>query len=218
MRRYWTVQEEWKGETVFMVGGGPSLRGVSLDCLRGRRVVAINSSYLKVPFADLLFFGDARWFLEHREGLDIAAFKGRIASCSSSVSHPRVLNLNRVVPPPGYAEARDAVASQRTSLQGAMNLVGHLGARKIVLVGIDMGRAPDGVSHHHAPHPWPPRPGNVVWDEQMHMLESIVEPLKRHKIEVVNTSPVSRIPWWPKQSLQDVLAMESDDVGRQHAS
>ncbi len=210
MKRYWTVQEEWKGSTVYIVGGGPSLRGVDLGCLKGRRVIVINSSYLKCPFADLLFFGDARWYWEHHDTPEFRNFRGLKVSCSVSLSGPDLRHLQRVIPSAtcGYAEPRDMVASQRTSLQGAMNIAGHLGVKRIVLVGIDMGRAPDGASHHHRTHPWPPRPGNVVWDEQLHSLEWIVEPLKKRGIDVVNTSAVSRIPWWPKMTLAGALDSE----------
>lgn len=209
MRNPYKIGREYPDETIFIIGGGPSLRGVSLDCLRGRRCIVINSSYTIVPWADWLFFGDQRWWLEHDERPAMKAFGGRILTCSSSVSHHRVYKVNRVIPPPGLAFSNDSVASQRTSTQGAMNLAFHLGASRIVLVGIDMGRAPDGTTHHHIPHPWKPRPGNVVWDEQLEQMEKIVAPLKKRNVEVINTSPVSRIEWWPKATLIEAVAMES---------
>jgi hypothetical protein len=213
----WRIPRAWPGETAYVVGGGPSLRNVDLACLKGRRVIVVNSSYQLVPFADYLFFGDQRWWLEHDWRPEMQNFRGQIVTCSTSVSHLRVHKVNRRLPPEiGLAVENDAVVSQRTSTQGAMNLAFHLGVKRIVLVGIDMGRAPDGASHHHKPHPWPPRPGNVVWDEQLEQLQHIVGPLKRHGVEVINTSPVSRIEWWPKMSLQ--AALESDNVGRKHAS
>jgi len=205
----WRIEPLWCGETVFIVAGGPSLRGVNLDCLKGRKVIAVNSSYEKVPFADLLFFGDARWWTDHADKLK--KFSGRIVTCSGAVSSDKLLKLRRVVPgngSPGFAEDRDATASQRTSLQGAMNIASHLGARREVLLGADMGRASDGASHHHSKHRWPVRQGNVTWNEQMSHLKLIVEPLAKRKVEVINTSLVSRIPWWPKMSLTDFLAKE----------
>ncbi len=90
----------------------------------------------------------------------------------------------------------------RTSLHAAMNFAVHLGASRLVLLGADM--QPDGErTHHHAPHPWPQKPG--CWDTQMTALRQTVEPLAQMGIEVINTSPVSRIDWWPKASLDECL-------------
>jgi hypothetical protein len=67
MKLLWNVTPEWAGETVFIVAGGPSVAAQNLDVLAGRKVIAVNSSYERVPGADVLFFGDCRWWDEHRE-------------------------------------------------------------------------------------------------------------------------------------------------------
>lgn len=201
----WSVPKEWQGETAYIVAGGPSVKQQNLELLRGRRVIVVNSSYLAVPFADILFFGDARWYNEHRRQQTINSFKGRVVTCSAAVRGPNILGLTRVNPPPGFCEEPTKVASQRTNLQGAMNLAAHLGINRIVLLGADMGRAEDGTTHHHDAHPWKNAPGNACWDMQMEHLALIVEPLKARGIEVINTSSVSRIPWWPKKTLEEVV-------------
>lgn len=201
----WTVPKEWQGETAYIVGGGTSVKQQNLELLRGRRVIAVNSSYLAVPWADFLFFGDARWYNDQRRKPQLEKFAGRIVTCSAAVRGPRLLGLTRVNPPPGYADLPTHVVSQRTSTQGAMNLAGHLGAIRLVLLGVDMGRAEDGSSHHHEPHPWKHTPGNGCWDQQMEHLRLIAEPLRSRGIEVVSVSPISRIDWWPKQTLEETL-------------
>lgn len=203
----WIISEEWKGETAFILGGGPSVKQLNLELLQGRRVVALNSSYLTYPKADILFFGDARWWNHQRQKNRVAldAFAGRIVTCSGAVRGHRLLGLRRINPPPGFAEERHAVASQQTNMQGAMNMCAHLGVSRIVLLGADMGRAPDGSSHHHDPHPWPNAEGNVCWDRQMDQLKLIAAPLAERKIEVINCSLASRIDWWPKQPLEGII-------------
>lgn len=202
----WNVEKEWLGETAFVICGGTSVENEDLSQLKGRRVVVVNSSYEKYPDADILFFGDERWFNHHKKNL--VDFKGRIATISAKASgkDTRLLLLKKRTPPPGLASEPGVVVMERTSLQGAINLLVHLGVKKIVLIGADMKRAADGRSHHHTPHPWQNKPGDRSWDLQMKQLHQLVDPLKALEIEVINTSPITRINWWPKKSLSEVLS------------
>jgi hypothetical protein len=218
---YWTIPKLWHGETAFVIGGGPSGDSVDWEKLRGRKVIAVNSSFEKVPFADYLFFGDERWFRHNKAAL--ANFAGRIVTPSVAANDSdwpkakKLLRVRRRMPNttnrrrpfgPGLDPHPNAVVSNRTSVQGAMNLAYHLGVYRIVLVAVDMGRAPDGRTHHHSPHPWKNKPGNLTWDGQLEQLGLIVQPLRERGIVVFNTSPVSRIPdsWgWQPASLESIL-------------
>lgn len=197
----WQIPEEWPGETAFVVAGGPSVPADAPQLLAGRRVIAINSSYQLVPAADVLIFQDSRWWPEHQVRLQ--SFAGRIVSFHGAPGGERVQRVRRLDVSHGLSWERDALVFGRTTLQPAINLAVLLGSRRVVLLGADMGPAPDGRTHHHAPHPWPQRPG--CWDEQMQFLERSVGALRAAGVEILNASPVSRIPWWPKCSLQDYL-------------
>lgn len=207
----WAVPAEWPGETVFIICGGPSVGYQPTNRLLGRKVIAVNSSYETVPFAQYVFFGDNRWFNEHRDRPEFKALKGRIVTCSNAAHDPtgRLLKTERYTPgvtgPLGLCEERDHIASQRTSAQGAMNLAYHLGAARIVLLGLDMGRATDGRTHHHKPHIWANKPGNLTWDIQMKQLRLIVEPLRAKGIQVFNTNANSRCKFWPFAPLESFL-------------
>jgi hypothetical protein len=203
---WWRVAPEWAGETAFIVAGGTSVLGQDLSRLRGRRVIVVNSSYEAVPFADFLFFGDASWWETHYRREALAVFAGRVVTVSVRAVGERLLRLRRRVPPPGLSLDPSCVVSERTSLQGAINLAVHLGAKRIVLLGADMCRARDGRSHHHSPHPRPNKPGNRTWDIQMTQLRLIAAPLRTLGIEVINTSPISRIDWWPRAELAGCLS------------
>lgn len=198
----WTVPREWPDETAFIVAGGPSVSGIDLSLLKGRRVIVVNSSFTAVPFADFLFFADARWWLEY--GARTKGFGGRIVTVAKALGDKRLLRLHKVKPPPGLTSKPSHVAMQRTSLHGAMNLAFHLGVNRIVLLGADMRAAKDGRTHHHKPHKWRVKP--TAWTKQMQDLRMIAAPLAEKGVEVINCSAVSRIDWWPKvDRLEDCL-------------
>ncbi|WP_409188437.1 hypothetical protein [Bradyrhizobium sp. RDM4] len=203
--KWWSVPPAWQGETAFLVGGGPSVAGQDLARLRGRRVIAINSSYALLPFADILFFGDLRWWNDHKDRLD--GFAGRIVTCRKNPGglkglRREVFELERQNPP-GLALHRSRVIFRRTSYAAAINLAVHLGCAEIVALGLDGKRDAKGRAHHHAPHRWPTKP--ACWAEQLAELATLVEPLQQLGVRVRNASPGSAVELWPHVDLEDIL-------------
>jgi hypothetical protein len=196
---YWTAPPLWEGEQCFIVGGGPSLTGFDFERLRGRRIIVINSSYEVVPFADVLLFGDDRWWHWRRD--HARQFEGLIVTCGGILDFR--LKRMRAAKPEGPTEDRQALAFRNTSLTAAMNLALHFGVSRMVLLGIDMKAAADGRTHHHKPHPHPSREG--CWDRQMKDIVTFVEPLARRGVEVINANPDSRLALWPKHDIGELL-------------
>jgi hypothetical protein len=207
---FWSVPREWPGETVFIVGGGPSVLGVDLEALRGRRVIAINSSVYKLPWADILYFGDWRWWAEPVNQAVVASFRGRVVSVSRLVADDKKVRMCRAAKPPGLALAHDSLMQKFTSLTAATNLAAHLigPGGTIVWLGADGKLAADGRSHHHPPHRWPHKPG--CYDKQHADLVTIVPSLRALKITAFNASPgTAWTDLLPVISLQDVLGERS---------
>lgn len=200
-----SIAREWEGEDAFLVCGGPSFASVDVELLRSRRVIAVNSSVHSVPFADILFFADERWEINNRAA--VKAFKGRAVSASYGDVHCDYISfLRRPRPsetPAGLSMDPTQVYLRHTSVRGAINLLCHLGVRRIVTLGLDGGPDPNGRAHHHQPHPWGPVAG--IWDRQREELAGIVAPLRMRGVELLNASPGSRIPFWPIVELDDVL-------------
>lgn len=200
--KYYTAAAQWPGETAFVVAGGTSVDQYKpLDCLRGRKVVAINSSIKDVPFADVLYFGDTRWFNHHRKNL--ADFCGRIVTVSAIAASAAGVDLMKKRHPPGLSKDRQELTARRTSLVPVINLLAHYGVKVIVLLGADGGPGADGRTHHHDRHPWPLR--EDCWDQQRADLESICKPLQKIGITVLNASPGTKLDLWPVVKLEDVL-------------
>jgi hypothetical protein len=211
------ILPEWKGEVAFIIAGGPSVKTQNLELLRGRRVIAINSSYEAVPWADVLFFGDGRWWNGDRKiGFKgnhdnvRKVFCGRIITCSRVARFIDRVEVLHKAEPNGLCLERTALSMRQTSLSGAINLAVHFGVSGIVLLGADGTYGPNKETHHHADHPWPHRKG--CWDLQRKELETLVEPLNQLGIKVINASPGSAWPMWPVMNLSEAIA-EMDGNG-----
>lgn len=208
MSSQWRVEQpDWKGETVFIIGGGSSVAGLQLDRLAGRRVIVINSSYQAYPAADILIFCDKRWFDHERieRRFQIDAFKGRVVTtCQGAQGPPRLWRLHRSKPADGLARDVGTVAAEFSTLSAALNLAFHLGAARIVLLGIDGKTGANGRSHHHVPHPW--KPVANAWTLQAEELQRIAADLRDRGIEVLNASPDSAWQLWPRMTFDQAIA------------
>lgn len=201
----WEVPRAWDGETCFVLAGGPSVLEWEPEIFRGKNVIAVNSSYERFPFAPYLFFCDLRWWRHHEKRLQ--DFAGQIVTNGPIVpikGQRRPLILGRAHPRDGALTLNPRrVVVGKTSTHGAINLAIHLGAQRIVLVGVDMG-AVGGKTWHHDPHPWPPVPG--CFERQMGELSKLAKAVRELTgVEIVNASPHSLLTCWPKMSLERFL-------------
>ncbi|MBB2698953.1 UNVERIFIED_ORG: hypothetical protein GGI66_003630 [Rhizobium esperanzae] len=201
MTGFWTAPRIWEGETVFVLASGPSVNGLDLSLLAGRRVIAVKSSWLTYPDADVLFFADGRWWKD--PALRPKAFEGLIVSSAKEISDPRVKLVHKVEPG-DLSEKPDTVALRRTSTTGAINLAVHFGASRIVLLGVDGKVTPDGPRHCHGrPWPWPLKAG--CFDEQAAEYRQIAPSAERLGIAIVNANPDSAIDVWPRRPFPECL-------------
>ena len=214
--QHWKVPRAWPGETVFIVASGPSRLTQGIERLEGRRVIAINTSGYDVPFADYLVSIDGRWLNLHRERL-VKEWADRVVTVSRAADWPGLKRLRRLTPPnkgrsqgvcaSGISTDPEIVVCRRTGLQAAMNVAVLFGSPRLVLLGADGQAGPDGVTHAHPPHPWKSRAG--CWGEQAKDLATCVAPLRKLGVEVVNASPGSNWKFWPRTTLDAVLAAEN---------
>lgn len=67
----WSIPKDWVGETAVIIGGGPSLRKEDVEIAKGKgwRRVACNNSFLIDSEADVLCWGDRRWYEWNRHEL-----------------------------------------------------------------------------------------------------------------------------------------------------
>lgn len=147
-REYWTPTLLLDGATVFLLGGGPSLQDFDVECLRGRRVMAINTSAYLCPWAEFLYFTDNNWFDDNRPLVE--AWPGTVITGSRVAKGklPDKLLRIEVVNRPDFPHGERTLKFGRSSGHTAISLSISMGASRVVLLGYDMQRV-DGRSHYH---------------------------------------------------------------------
>lgn len=134
------------GGTVVCMATGPSLTAADVDYCRGKAtVIVVNDAHRLAPWADVLYSSDRYWW-RHYGG--VPSFAG----LKVAIEHtPRRKDpaLERLVPEmiwmkhtgfDGVETARDGLRTCANNSGGAaVNLALHLGAKRIILLGYDMG-------------------------------------------------------------------------------
>ena len=64
--KYTTIQRKFEGETVYIIGGGPSLKNFDFRQLAGARTIAINKAMLYHTQTDVLYWTDVRFYTKYK--------------------------------------------------------------------------------------------------------------------------------------------------------
>lgn len=177
------VPRAWPGATVVCVGGGPSLTQADVDHCRGRAaVIAINDAYRLAPWADVLYSSDQRWYEFYKGAPEFTGVKYGIRPLNPPDAWGiTVLENTGVV---GLEAAPTGLRNGRNSGFAAINLAVHFGAKRVLLLGYDMGHL-GGKSHWFGDHPQRIR-AESPYQGFIDAFDTIVEPLRKVGVSVVN--------------------------------
>lgn len=191
----WTVEPEWKGETVAILASGPSMTRAQADAVRGRcRVIAVNNQGIDTecdgvmvpafaPWADILFAADAKWWrCYHDRALK---FAGRKVTVRATLPWPEVYSLVQSDVHPTFDPRPTHLVSGGNSGYMAVHLAVHLGVRRILLVGFDMREGRDRRRHWFGNHPGRLN-GRGNYAGWRHAFEKFAKVLHEMNIEVLN--------------------------------
>jgi len=201
----WFVEEIWPNSTVFVIGGGPSIASMQLGLLMGQYVVGVNSAFhLDIPVA-VTFFGDSRWLIWEYDSLCQKQYAGILVTCQAKLKNPDDLPIKRLAKSKktqGITEKRYEISWNNSSGGAAINLAYHLGARRIVLIGYDMG-INNGRHNFHDSYPV----GKPERNPYRHFLKSfdrIKDDADKLGVEILNATPNSNLNVFPKVRLEDI--------------
>lgn len=198
------VEPIWKNETVYIIGGGPSLTGFNWSSLIGKKTIAINKSLLSYTNADILYWTDSRFYNWYKS--DVDKFKGLKFTLRHNTNHEgdiKVLGKSDVY---GLDESGYYLCHGNNSGYAAINLAYLLGVKQIILLGYDMKN--DGVKgHYHDGYPVPTTADKVYKDQFIPGFTILADLLKQKGIKVYNASIHSEILVWPKISIEKALTL-----------
>ena len=196
-----TIQPIFKGETIYLIGGGPSLSDFNFNLLKDKNTIAINKAFLHVPNADVCYWNDSRFYTWFKKHLD--PFKGLKITNKFKPEREDIIRL-KSTGKTGLELEPTGLRHGNNSGYAAINLAYHLGANRIILLGYDMGTIGHQTHYHNGYNS--PRPDDAFYKRQMMpQFETLVEPLKEQGVEILNANLNSSLECFPKIDLKMAL-------------
>ena len=201
--KYSVVPRKFEGETIYIIGGGPSLKNFNFNELKGRRTIAINKAVFFHQSADVLYWTDSRFYTWYKN--DIDNFNGLKFSLKPGSQYTTDIKVLRKGVAHGLEKDPHVLAHGNNSGYAAINLAYHLGANRIVLLGFDMHN--DGKdTHFHEGYPTRPAGDHIYRDKFLPGFKELERSLRAEGVTVFNASPHSSLNEFPKITLTQALS------------
>jgi hypothetical protein len=205
-----TIRPEWNCPVV-VAATGPSLTAdVAAKVRRARwpeqrcRVVAVNDAYRLLPYADILYACDAKWWRLHIDSVRELFHGERWTTHDPNSTNDKTgcadeLRLTCVAGRHEGGFSRNPAVIHYGSNSGfqAINLALLKGATRVILVGFDMG----GRGHFFGDHPEPLHNR----DNYAAFLPEFRTAARSCAVPIVNATPGSALDCWPIVRLEEAL-------------
>lgn len=182
------IEPIWENQTVYLIGGGPSLKGFDWSRLDGKHVIAINRAFEVIPSAEVLYWTDSRFYKWYKDGID--KFKGLKFTCRPITDNPGNITILKPNSSVSIDMRPDHISSGNNSGFGAINLAIKLGAKRIYLLGFDM-TSKENETHWHSGYSV--THNHSIYSKMQSQLSMLPEQLKKMEIEVYNANPKSNL-------------------------
>lgn len=193
-----------------------------VDYCRGKaKVYGVSDAYRMAPWLDVVYSADHRWWVStpvgRKEPNYVATSRLRAQRVTCDPGTAQLFGLRYVPHSPGKGRAPNGHVRGCHSGEEAINLVANDGAKRIVLLGFDMGATGNG--HWFGDHPetvsFPGPHGTITepmnttnreqfleWCAEMAYL---AKDLKREGIEVINCTRKTWLNCFPCASILETL-------------
>lgn len=191
------ISPDYHNKPAVVIGSGPSLVQDDINyCSNKAYICAVNSEYLRAPFADFLFAADAN-FWNYSEAAKL--YCGEKWTVSFDAARQWNLNYIPALDRPGFSTDPRRLHTGGNSGFMAVNLMLLYGFSPIILLGFDM-QFTDGLKHHFGSHePFLDRDMSVeIWRYKFDVSAKAVNCL-------INCSRETALENVPRQKLRDVL-------------
>lgn len=208
----------WADQTVYVIGGGPSLQGMDLSIIHGKPVIGVNNAFELGPWVDVTFFGDKTWWLNNYKSL--LRHPSLIVTCNAWGYYSQLLRVKRMKKNNRtglWTRNRGGLCWNKNSGAAAVNLALHFGAAKIVLVAFDMKVDAENGSHnwHDSHEKWKGKTPSVdiyakrfipAFTRVKADLDKLNNSGNGHRrVEILNATPGSELKDFPMMELETTL-------------
>lgn len=195
--------KNWSGQSAFVVGSGPSLTKGDCNKLKGKRIIAVNCSFRLLPFADVLYSGDDRWWDAYEH--EWKEFEGE--GWTSSLLATRTHKINHILLDSKKPLSNIGVSPGGCSGYHAINLAYLFKANPVYLLGFDC--KPNGESNHwHQEHnnlyPFLSNPNAGLYKIWNKNIPAMHKALKGKGVDLINCSRDTALTI-PRMNLEDAL-------------
>ncbi len=193
--------------TVICLASGPSLAADDVSYVRGKgAVIVVNDAVQLAPWADVLYSSDPAWWQRHKWMRDFAGVRVMVDPVRAHKAYKPPVEDHGVLVlkntgKEGIETSPDGLRTAINSGGAAINLAVHMGAKRIVLLGYDMGRS-HGKTHFHDSGP---TPSYSAYDVFIRLIGTMAAPLAASGIAVVNCSRLSALTCFPRMPLAEAL-------------
>jgi hypothetical protein len=203
----------WPGAAVVILASGSSLTVAQCEAVRAwrraqptitsrpRRVIAINTTFRRAPWADVLYACDETWWRAYHEEAR-GSFLGELWTQDEQARRYRGVSVVPSRDAPGLSPIPGVVHQGGNSGYQAIGLAVQAGARRIALLGYDY-HGP----HWHGAHPAGlTNPSDDLMARWVGRMVPLADDCARVGVDVVNCTPASALRCFRTASLDDVLA------------
>lgn len=226
------LENSKSNKTIYCVGGGPSLNSIDLSMLNGKQVILTNFSYKILdkcqPDFSISLVQDTRRMYDMRNvnrslfDYSIKSVYGRPILLLKFLWEKSIRNSDILMIPKMYGIYRDTKWKKEDLLSGkkingniqigssiiltAIQLAYYMGAKRIVLVGVDLIHTPTLTHFDDNREIDRKMVGQYeVFDKMISDLKDISEILNIKGIEIYNTSPITNETFTRKISLEEAV-------------
>jgi hypothetical protein len=200
--------------TIYVIGGGPSVREENLSLLCDKCVIGTNAAFI-FRCVKLNVVGDMVFYIWYKKALDWCIEEGVplvTFDDTPKKENPKIIYMEK--------ESSDGLCTNGkipwfmsgsgmggNTGSGAVQVAYYLGARRIVLIGFDMNTRGGDVRNFHSMHKSIPDP-HLPYPDFIKRTESLKEGLYAEGIEVVNACLTSGMKGFPFMSLKAAVELE----------
>ena len=174
-----------------------------------RRVVVVNTTFRRAPWADFLYAADLRWWDEYAQEAK-STFAGELWSQHEVARQKYGTRHIQIARRPGLSRIKGIIHNGGNSGYQAIGLATQLGASSIVLLGFDMYRT-NGKSHHHGDHPKGLKQ-HSPYEAWLRNFPQLASDLVEAGVMVLNASRATRLNCFPRANLEDALWHQNASV------